>query len=129
VVRFIAPTWVTKILLLHILLLVILVHTCSEVTEGALQVWRTLPERIRQDPSLASFRQEHERLHGGKFGLGILILPPGSHNFPFFMPGCCYLFIAVIIAEFFIAICVGVAIDIGICPVFFLFCLICIPKT
>ncbi|KAH8403154.1 hypothetical protein KR222_006200 [Zaprionus bogoriensis] len=35
-----------------------------EVTEGALQVWRTLPERIRQDPSLASFRQEHERLHG-----------------------------------------------------------------
>ncbi|KAH8374295.1 hypothetical protein KR200_005773 [Drosophila serrata] len=36
----------------------------SEVTEGALQVWRTLPERIRQDPSLASFRQEHERLHG-----------------------------------------------------------------
>ncbi|XP_068141613.1 P protein isoform X2 [Drosophila tropicalis] len=38
-------------------------HNC-EVTEGALQVWRTLPERIRQDPSLASFRQEHERLHG-----------------------------------------------------------------
>lgn len=38
----------------------------SEVTEGALQVWRALPERIRQDPSLASFRQEHERLHGGK---------------------------------------------------------------
>ncbi|XP_075152123.1 OCA2 melanosomal transmembrane protein hoepel1 isoform X1 [Haematobia irritans] len=35
-----------------------------EVTEGALQVWRALPERIRQDPSLASFRQEHERLHG-----------------------------------------------------------------
>ncbi|XP_037957755.1 P protein isoform X2 [Teleopsis dalmanni] len=41
--------------------------TCRkcEVTEGALQVWRALPERIRQDPSLASFRQEHERLHGG----------------------------------------------------------------
>lgn len=37
----------------------------SEVTEGALQVWRALPEKIRQDPSLASFRQEHERLHGG----------------------------------------------------------------
>lgn len=36
----------------------------SEVTEGSLQVWRTLPEKIRQDPSLASFRQEHERLHG-----------------------------------------------------------------
>lgn len=38
----------------------------SEVTEGSLQVWRTLPEKIRQDPSLASFRQEHERLHGPK---------------------------------------------------------------
>lgn len=36
----------------------------SEVTEGSLQVWSTLPEKIRQDPSLASFRQEHERLHG-----------------------------------------------------------------
>ncbi|XP_036328822.1 P protein isoform X2 [Rhagoletis pomonella] len=38
--------------------------TDDEVTEGALQVWRALPERIRQDPSLASFRMEHERLHG-----------------------------------------------------------------
>ena len=38
----------------------------SEVTEGALQIWRALPERIRQDPSLATFRQENERLHGGK---------------------------------------------------------------
>lgn len=37
----------------------------SEVTEGSLQVWRALPEKIRQDPSLASFRQEHDRrLHG-----------------------------------------------------------------
>ncbi|XP_067624338.1 P protein-like isoform X2 [Eurosta solidaginis] len=36
----------------------------EEVTEGALQVWRALPERIRQDPSLASFRMEHERIHG-----------------------------------------------------------------
>lgn len=36
----------------------------SEVTEGALEVWRGLPEQIRQDPSLASFRQEHERLRG-----------------------------------------------------------------
>ncbi|XP_055713012.1 P protein isoform X1 [Phlebotomus papatasi] len=40
-------------------------HDSPEVTEGALQVWRALPEKIRQDPSLASFRQEHERLHGG----------------------------------------------------------------
>lgn len=39
----------------------------SEVTEGSLQVWRTLPEKIRQDPSLATFRQEHERLHGEFF--------------------------------------------------------------
>lgn len=38
----------------------------NEVTEGALQIWRTLPEKIRQDPSLASFRQEHERLHAGE---------------------------------------------------------------
>ncbi|XP_037927859.1 P protein-like [Teleopsis dalmanni] len=37
----------------------------DEVTEGALEIWRTLPERIRQDSSLALFRQEHERLHGG----------------------------------------------------------------
>lgn len=36
----------------------------SEVTEGAVEVWRTLPEIIKQDPSLASFRAEHERLHG-----------------------------------------------------------------
>ncbi|KAL9922888.1 OCA2 melanosomal transmembrane protein hoepel1 isoform 2-T2 [Glossina fuscipes fuscipes] len=39
-------------------------HDNREVTQGALQVWRGLPERIRQDPSLASFRQEHERVHG-----------------------------------------------------------------
>jgi len=42
------------------------VVSLSEVTEGSLQVWRTLPEKIRQDPSLASFRQEHERIHGGE---------------------------------------------------------------
>lgn len=69
--HFIAPRCVTKKttdyeLGLVLVLLLLLLHTCSEVTEGALQVWRTLPERIRQDPSLASFRQEHERLHGGK---------------------------------------------------------------
>jgi hypothetical protein len=40
------------------------VVSLSEVTEGSLQIWRTLPETIRQDPSLASFRQEHERIHG-----------------------------------------------------------------
>lgn len=36
----------------------------SEVTEGAVEVWANLPDEIRQDPSLASFRQEHERIHG-----------------------------------------------------------------
>ncbi|XP_029726961.1 P protein isoform X2 [Aedes albopictus] len=35
-----------------------------QVTEASLEIWRTLPAAIRQDPSLASFRQEHERLHG-----------------------------------------------------------------
>lgn len=36
----------------------------SEVTQGACEVWATLPDEIRKDPSLASFRQEHERIHG-----------------------------------------------------------------
>lgn len=36
----------------------------SEVTQGALEIWAQLPDEIRQDPSLASFRQEHERIHG-----------------------------------------------------------------
>lgn len=36
----------------------------SDVTEGALEVWRGLPEIIRQDPSLASFRQQNEKLKG-----------------------------------------------------------------
>ncbi|KAL5281356.1 OCA2 family protein [Megaselia abdita] len=39
-------------------------NTVNEVTEGALEIWRNLPERIRHDPSLATFRQEHERIHG-----------------------------------------------------------------
>ncbi|XP_053697488.1 P protein isoform X2 [Sabethes cyaneus] len=38
--------------------------TPNQVTEASLEIWRTLPPSIRQDPSLASFRQEHERLHG-----------------------------------------------------------------
>lgn len=36
----------------------------SEVTQGAVEVWANLPDEIRQDPSLASFRAEHERIHG-----------------------------------------------------------------
>jgi P protein len=52
----------------------------SEVTEGSLQVWRTLPEKIRQDPSLASFRQEHERLHGKwQFFPSYLLTPDRRH--------------------------------------------------
>lgn len=39
-------------------------ETDPQVTEASLEIWRTLPAAIRQDPSLASFRQEHERLHG-----------------------------------------------------------------
>ncbi|XP_058453934.1 P protein-like isoform X2 [Malaya genurostris] len=39
----------------------------SEVTEASLELWRTLPSKIRQDPSMVSFRQvelEQARLHG-----------------------------------------------------------------
>lgn len=36
----------------------------DDITEGTLQVWRTLPSKIRQDPSLAPFQVEHERVHG-----------------------------------------------------------------
>lgn len=36
----------------------------GEVTEGALEVWRALPGKIRDDPSLASFRDKHLKLHG-----------------------------------------------------------------
>lgn len=36
----------------------------SEVTQGSVEVWATLPDGIRQDPLLAIFRQEHERIHG-----------------------------------------------------------------
>lgn len=39
----------------------------SEVTQGAVDIWATLPDEIREDPSLASFRQEHERIHGKHF--------------------------------------------------------------
>ena len=38
----------------------------SDVTEESLEVWRALPEKIRQDPSLASFRKKNEK-NSGKF--------------------------------------------------------------
>lgn len=36
----------------------------DDVTEGTLQVWRTLPSKIRQDPSLLPFQVENERVNG-----------------------------------------------------------------
>ncbi|XP_063698960.1 P protein-like isoform X2 [Culicoides brevitarsis] len=39
----------------------------NEVTEESLKVWRNLPAKIRQDPSMVSFRVENERLHGEIF--------------------------------------------------------------
>lgn len=42
------------------------VISLSDVTEESLEVWRSLPEEIRTDPSLASFRKKHERLMGKK---------------------------------------------------------------
>lgn len=32
--------------------------------QGAVEVWAALPHEIRRDPSLASFRQHHQRLNG-----------------------------------------------------------------
>lgn len=36
----------------------------DDVTEATLRVWRTLPSKIRQDPSLAPFQVENERMNG-----------------------------------------------------------------
>lgn len=36
----------------------------SDVTTESLQVWAGLPQKIRQDPSMASFQMECDRLHG-----------------------------------------------------------------
>lgn len=38
------------------------VVSLSDVTEESLEVWRALPEKIRQDPSLASFKKKDERI-------------------------------------------------------------------
>lgn len=40
------------------------VVSLSDVTEESLEVWRALPEKIRDDPSLASFRQKNENIRG-----------------------------------------------------------------
>lgn len=39
----------------------------EDVNEASLQVWRTLPSKIRQDPSLAPFQLENERVYGRAF--------------------------------------------------------------
>lgn len=39
----------------------------DDVNEGTLQIWRSLPSKIRQDPSLAPFQLENERVHGMNF--------------------------------------------------------------
>lgn len=36
----------------------------NEVTEASLKVFRQLPGKIRHDPSMVSFQQEHERWKG-----------------------------------------------------------------
>lgn len=36
----------------------------KDVTEESMRIWLGLPQKIRQDPSLASFQMEHDRLHG-----------------------------------------------------------------
>ncbi|XP_031624818.1 P protein-like [Contarinia nasturtii] len=36
----------------------------DDINEATLQVWRSLPLKIRQDPSLAPFQAEDERIHG-----------------------------------------------------------------
>jgi hypothetical protein len=40
------------------------VVSLSDVTEESLEIWRGLPEEIKSDPSLASFRKKHEKLFG-----------------------------------------------------------------
>lgn len=34
------------------------------MTQGAIEVWATLPEEIRHDQSFVPFHQEHERMRG-----------------------------------------------------------------
>lgn len=44
----------------------------SDVTEESLEVWRHLPPKIRQDPSMASFQLQQEKLHGKSYLKNIL---------------------------------------------------------
>lgn len=38
-------------------------RTCSEVTNGAVEIWTKLPDEIRLDPSLAQFQRHHQRIN------------------------------------------------------------------
>lgn len=37
-------------------------HEFSEVTQGAMEIWTTLPDEIRLDPSLVQFQRFHQRI-------------------------------------------------------------------
>lgn len=43
---------------------VISVLSLSDITEEALDVWNSLPDEIKNDPSLAAFRSRHAELLG-----------------------------------------------------------------
>ena len=45
----------------------------GEVTEAAAEVWATLPDEIRRDQCLVSFREQHERLHGALWNFPFVI--------------------------------------------------------
>lgn len=45
----------------------------NSVSEDSLKVWSELPAKIRQDPSLALFKTEHEKLHG-KYRLRFMVV-------------------------------------------------------
>jgi hypothetical protein len=40
------------------------VLSASDITDESLEVWKGLPEEIKQDPSLASFKRKNETLFG-----------------------------------------------------------------
>lgn len=40
----------------------------SDVTDKSLEVWQGLPIEIRTDPTLAPFKNKHERIHGNGRG-------------------------------------------------------------
>lgn len=39
----------------------------SEITREAIEVWASLPEKIREDPLFIQFHQEYERMNGAYF--------------------------------------------------------------